>query len=175
MKLSLIYLGLAAAFCALEAKADSSTKALSPVEAALVAAVLKATNISSSATSISSNITLTSTATDATSTSKSSTSTSTDTTSAAVPVKRSSAKGQRYNLGNILAKRSDYVTLTNGTDPVYASAALKAPGYLTYKVISNTTSYPVAMAACLNYCDSVQGCIAANMYQELNNPLLDIV
>lgn len=155
MKLSLLCLGLVAAVCSLSAKADTSTRALSSVEAALVAAVLN----------LQSNTTLAATT-------ASSTAASTPTSASSTA---SLSRRERYNLGNILAKRSDYVTLTNGTNPIDGSAALKAPGYLTYKVISNTTTYSAAKAACLNYCDSTKGCIAANMYQEINNPLLDLV
>jgi hypothetical protein len=160
MRLSLLSLGLAAAFCVLGTKADTSTGTSPSVEAALVAAVLQ---LQSSTTSAAIPMSTTSAAI------------ATSTASAVTLGRRSSVGGQRYNLGNILAKRSDYITLTNGTDPTYASAALKTSGYLTYKVISNTTTYSVAKAACLNYCDSVKGCIAANMYQEINNPLLDLV
>jgi hypothetical protein len=80
-----------------------------------------------------------------------------------------------YNLGNVIAKRDEFRTLTDGTDPLYSNAALQAPSYLTYTVISNTTTAAVAKASCLAYCDSVKGCVAANMYNEINNPLLDHV
>lgn len=161
MRLPLLYLGLAAAFCVLGTKADTSTGTSPSVEAALVAAVLQLQSNTTSAIIP---------------TSTTSAATATKTAPAVTLGRRSSVGGgQRYNLGNILAKRSDYITLTNGTDPVYASAALRTSGYLTYKVISNTTTYSVAKAACLNYCDSVKGCITANMYQEINNPLLDLM
>lgn len=89
--------------------------------------------------------------------------------------KRSSLVPQTYNLGNIVAKRTDYTVLTDGTDPLYSNAALQATSYLTYTVISNTTTYAVAKAACLAYCDSVKKCVTANMYNEIGNPLLDHV
>lgn len=91
-------------------------------------------------------------------------------------VSKRSGSSENYNLGNIVYKRANnYDTLTDGTDPRYQNAALQAPAYLTYKVISNTTSYGTAKTACLNYCDSVRGCVAANMYKEIGNPLLDHV
>jgi hypothetical protein len=89
--------------------------------------------------------------------------------------KRSSLSPQMYNLGNIVAKRTDYTVLTDGSDPLYSNAALQATSYLTYTVISNTTTYAVAKAACLAYCDSVKKCVTANMYNEVGNPLLDHV
>lgn len=89
--------------------------------------------------------------------------------------KRSSLPPQVYNLGNIVARRTDYSVLTDGSDPLYSNAALQATSYLTYTVISNTTTYAVAKAACLAYCDSVKKCVTANMYNEIGNPLLDHV
>ncbi|PWN19202.1 hypothetical protein BCV69DRAFT_47643 [Microstroma glucosiphilum] len=86
-----------------------------------------------------------------------------------------SVKTELYNLGNVISKRDEFRTLTDGTDPAYSNAALQAPSYLTYTVISNTTSYDTAKASCLAYCDSVKGCVSANMYNEIGNPLLDHV
>lgn len=81
----------------------------------------------------------------------------------------------RFNRGNSLGKRDDYYTLTDGNNPVYSNAALQSTSYLTYKVISNTTSYADAKRACTAYCDSISRCTTANMYQEVGNPLLDHV
>lgn len=86
-----------------------------------------------------------------------------------------SLQNERYNLGNIIHKRDEFRTLTDGSDPLYMNAALQAPSYLTYTVISNATTDDVAKTSCLAYCYSVKGCVAANMYKEINNPLLDHV
>jgi hypothetical protein len=97
-----------------------------------------------------------------------------DDVDASVAAKRSVIPG-RFNRDNTLVKRDDYNTLTDGTDPAYSKAALESTSYLTYKVISNTTSYADAKKACLAYCDSISRCVTANMYQEVGNPLLDHV
>ncbi|TFK66960.1 hypothetical protein BDN72DRAFT_771355, partial [Pluteus cervinus] len=46
--------------------------------------------------------------------------------------------------------------------------SIQGTAYLTYTVVPNST-YNVD--ACLNFCDSVNGCVFANLYYEINNDL----
>lgn len=170
MKLSLAFLGLAVALCATSVKAQDVSE-LSIDEQILIA--VASTNQTDGPgawewpnqpveeTDIATN-------------------TSDSTVDVIIPdaddsVSKRSVGFESYNLGNIVHKRANYDTLTDGRDPVLQYAAVQAPAYLTYKVISNTTSFGTAKTACLNYCDSVRGCVAANMYKEIGNPLLDHV
>ncbi|PWN19203.1 hypothetical protein BCV69DRAFT_303601 [Microstroma glucosiphilum] len=167
MKLSLTLLGLAMA-CLAGVKADDSTSILTADERIMLA--VASTNQTGGPSPYDWPDAAPATPEVATNTS--------DTTVDVVSSRSEGESSKRsyksaYNLGNIITKRHDYVTLTDGTDPRYQNAALQAPSYLTYKVISNTTSYATAKKACLAYCSSVSKCVAANMYNEIGNPLLD--
>ncbi|CAO1633477.1 unnamed protein product [Sympodiomycopsis kandeliae] len=80
---------------------------------------------------------------------------------------------------NILSARDrTYQVIYDGTDPAnsaFAGAAVQAPAYLTYKVVSNTTSYAASKADCLAFCTKTPSCASANLYYEFDNPLLDWV
>ncbi|KAF8630319.1 hypothetical protein AX15_002992 [Amanita polypyramis BW_CC] len=75
-----------------------------------------------------------------------------------------------------LQKRSlsDFQLVFSGgnTGPSDRDASIEGTAYLTYTVVPNNT-YNVD--ACLQYCDSVQNCVFANLYYEFNNELLDFV
>jgi hypothetical protein len=166
MKLSLTFLGLAMA-CLASVKADDSTSSLSADELVMIA--VASTNQTDGPSPYDLPNAAPATAEIASNTSES-------TVDVVIPSSDSGSRKrsyESYNLGNVIAKRDDYITLTDGTDSRYRNAALQAPSYLTYKVISNTTSYAVAKTACLAYCSSVSTCVAANMYNEIGNPLLD--
>ncbi|KJA20046.1 hypothetical protein HYPSUDRAFT_68822 [Hypholoma sublateritium FD-334 SS-4] len=71
---------------------------------------------------------------------------------------------------DISARSTSSYTLVfpgTGTGPTDRDGSIQGSGYLTYTVVSNAT-YNVA--ACLQFCDSVSGCIFVNLYYEFNNP-----
>ncbi|KAF5388987.1 hypothetical protein D9757_005081 [Collybiopsis confluens] len=59
-----------------------------------------------------------------------------------------------------------------GTGPNDRDASIEGTAYLTYTVVSNAT---YAIDDCLAKCDSVDGCVFANLFYEYNNELLDFV
>jgi hypothetical protein len=59
-----------------------------------------------------------------------------------------------------------------GTRSNDRDASIEGTAYLTYTVVSNAT-YDID--DCLAFCDSVDGCVFANLYYEFENPLLDLV
>ncbi|KAE9398947.1 hypothetical protein BT96DRAFT_976123 [Gymnopus androsaceus JB14] len=88
-----------------------------------------------------------------------------------VPTNTTSSRRGLYEI----ARRNDnyeQVFSGTGTGPDDRDAAIEGTAYLTYTVVSNAT-YDVD--DCLDYCDSVEGCVFANLYYEFENPLLDLV
>ncbi|KIK61867.1 hypothetical protein GYMLUDRAFT_72930 [Collybiopsis luxurians FD-317 M1] len=57
-----------------------------------------------------------------------------------------------------------------GTGPNDRDASIEGTAYLTYTLVSNDT---YNIDDCLAKCDSVDGCVFANLYYEYNNPGLD--
>lgn len=87
-------------------------------------------------------------------------------------------KGNVASRHVLTARGRTYGTILDGTDPAnaaYANAAVQMPAYLTYKLVSNTTSYEASKADCLAFCDRTDKCASANLYTEYENPLLDWV
>ncbi|KAF8650694.1 hypothetical protein AX16_005068 [Volvariella volvacea WC 439] len=74
--------------------------------------------------------------------------------------------------GSTLQRRdvADYTEIFGGTGRGTADrdASIQGTAYLTYTVVSNDT---YNIDACLGFCDSVKGCVFANLYYELNNDL----
>ncbi|CAA7263587.1 unnamed protein product [Cyclocybe aegerita] len=66
----------------------------------------------------------------------------------------------------------DYELVFSGTGfaPEDRDASIQGTAYLTFTLVPNAT-YNVA--AYLNFCDTVQQCVFANIYYEFNNPGLD--
>jgi len=58
----------------------------------------------------------------------------------------------------------------SGTGPTDRDAAIQGPSLLTSTVVPNAT---YNIDACLTFCNTVEGCIFANLYYEFNNPTLD--
>ncbi|KAE9398952.1 hypothetical protein BT96DRAFT_976126 [Gymnopus androsaceus JB14] len=87
-----------------------------------------------------------------------------------IPTTTSSRRG----LYEISRRNDNYEQVFGGTGtgPSDRDASIEGTAYLTYTVVSNAT-YDVD--DCLDYCDSVEGCVFANLYYEFENPLLDLV
>ncbi|TFK19518.1 hypothetical protein FA15DRAFT_682923 [Coprinopsis marcescibilis] len=66
----------------------------------------------------------------------------------------------------------DYVEVFpgTGTGPTDRDASVSGTAYLTYTLVSNAT---YNIDACLNFCDTVTGCVFVNLYYEFNNYGLD--
>lgn len=81
-----------------------------------------------------------------------------------------------YNKGNIVMRgMTDKAVYNKLPFTVDSTAAVQMPAYLTYKVVSNTTSASKAQQECFNFCDATTDCKSINMYTETGNPLLDHV
>lgn len=101
----------------------------------------------------------------------------------ASPKKRStSAQGleTRFNMGSIVSLKSeerginDYIKVFDASTSS-KDASIQGTAYLTYKLVSNSTTYNNGLNECLSFCDSVTGCRFANLYYEFNNALYDWV
>lgn len=93
----------------------------------------------------------------------------------ATTAQRRAAERRGFNKGNVVAMRDLGGTVYNAISNPDSTAAVQMPAYLTYKVISNTTSLNVARDSCFDFCDATPGCLSVNIYEELGNPLLDHV
>ncbi|KAE9386967.1 hypothetical protein BT96DRAFT_1005580 [Gymnopus androsaceus JB14] len=80
----------------------------------------------------------------------------------------------RHGLYEISRQNNNYEQFFGGTGtgPNDRDASIEGTVYLTYTVFSNAT-YDVD--DCLDYCDSVAGCVFANLYYKFENLLLDLV
>ncbi|KAJ3985589.1 hypothetical protein F5890DRAFT_1119932 [Lentinula detonsa] len=69
---------------------------------------------------------------------------------------------------------SDYVRIFGGTGigPEDRDASVVGVSYLTYTLV-NSSTYNID--ECLEFCDSIRGCVFVNLYYEHNNPSLDDV
>ncbi|KAF7304180.1 hypothetical protein MIND_00650100 [Mycena indigotica] len=74
-----------------------------------------------------------------------------------------------------IAKRDatkDFTKLFDGLPADQHDGAIEGTAYLTYTLVPNST-YNVA--ACLAWCETVDGCVFVNLFYEFNNFLLDFV
>jgi hypothetical protein len=83
-----------------------------------------------------------------------------------------STNATRRSLNRRLLDGYDVVFEGTGTGPSDRDASIQGTAYLTYTLVPNNT-YNVD--DCLRFCDSVTGCVFANLYYEFNNPGLDWV
>ncbi|KAF7308465.1 hypothetical protein HMN09_00695400 [Mycena chlorophos] len=72
------------------------------------------------------------------------------------------------------ARRSadDYEMLFEGAPAGQADAAVFGTAFLTWALVPNDT-YASGLDACMDECDSTNGCVFVNMYRQVNNPLYD--
>ncbi|KAF8175126.1 hypothetical protein BJ912DRAFT_38754 [Pholiota molesta] len=68
------------------------------------------------------------------------------------------------------ASEYELVFSGSGTGPTDRDASIEGTAYLTFTLVPNST-YNVN--ACLDFCSSVETCVFANVYYELNNPGLE--
>ncbi|KIK62898.1 hypothetical protein GYMLUDRAFT_72584 [Collybiopsis luxurians FD-317 M1] len=83
---------------------------------------------------------------------------------------RRSLTGAASHLSRRNNSNYELVFWGTGTGPNDRDASIEGTAYLTYTVVSNAT-YDID--DCLAKCDSVDGCVFANLYYEFNNPGLD--
>ncbi|KAJ7217270.1 hypothetical protein GGX14DRAFT_602789 [Mycena pura] len=76
------------------------------------------------------------------------------------------------NVGRFSKRQGGYEQVFAGLAPGVHDASIEGTAYLTYTVVNNAT-YNVQ--ACLDFCDSVDGCVYVNLFYEFNNFLLDFV
>ncbi|KAJ7736590.1 hypothetical protein DFH07DRAFT_779660 [Mycena maculata] len=83
-----------------------------------------------------------------------------------------SAGTRRRSAGRLGKRQSGYTEIFKPLPASEHDASIEGTAYLTYTVVSNAT-YDVQ--ACLDFCDTVDGCEFVNLYYEFNNYLLDFV
>ncbi|TFK22507.1 hypothetical protein FA15DRAFT_748594 [Coprinopsis marcescibilis] len=84
--------------------------------------------------------------------------------------RKSGPRRNRPGRGHRVQARApgDYVEIFagTGTAPIDRDASVSGTAYLTYTLVSNAT---YNIDACLNFCDTITGCVFVNLYYEFNN------
>ncbi|KAF8989953.1 hypothetical protein BDQ17DRAFT_1372527 [Cyathus striatus] len=83
-----------------------------------------------------------------------------------------SPRPQTVDLSKRILAGYEQLFAGTGTMPSDRDASIEGTAYLTYTLVPNST---YNIDACLQFCNTVDGCVFANLYYEFNNALLDFV